>query len=113
MVGEWIRQQILQEVQRARLFSLCADKAADCSNKEQLPLVLRFMDSTNSIGEEFVDFILCDTGTSGSAVASKILEALEGHYWSWEYCWKIQRCYCNHPVNLSEGTMCSSVSTSA
>ena len=30
-----------------------------------------------SIREEFVDFILCDTGTSGSAIADKILAALD------------------------------------
>lgn len=42
-------------------FSVCADEAADSSNKEQLPLVLRFVDATNSVREEFVEF---DTGTS-------------------------------------------------
>ena len=58
-------------------FPVCADVAADSSNKEQLLLVLRFVDATNSVREEFVEFIHCDTGTSGNAVASKILEALE------------------------------------
>ena len=77
--GEWIRKQILHEVHNAKFFSVCADEAADCSNKEQLPLVLRFVDATNSISEEFVDFILCDTGTSGRAIADKILKALEGY----------------------------------
>ena len=75
--GEWIRKQIIQEVQNAKFFSVSADEAADCSNKEQLPLVLRFVDATNSIREEFVEFVFCDTGTSGSAIADKILEGLE------------------------------------
>lgn len=75
--GEWIRNQIVQEVKHAKFFSVSADEAADSSNKEQLPLVLCFVDATNSIREEFVEFILCDTGTSGNAVAGKILEALE------------------------------------
>ena len=40
--------------------------------------MLRFVDATNSeIREEFVEFVFCDTGTSGSAIADKILEALE------------------------------------
>ena len=39
--------------------------------------MLRFVDATNSVREGFVEFILCDTGTSGNAVADKILEALE------------------------------------
>ena len=77
--GEWIRNQILAEVKKAKFFSVCADEAADCSNKEQLPLVLRFVDATNSIREEFVDFFHCDTGTAGSALADKILEALRGY----------------------------------
>ena len=74
--GEWIRNKILAEVKSAKFFSVCADEAAECSNKEQLPLVLRFVDATNSIREEFVDFLLCDTGTAGSSLADKILEAL-------------------------------------
>jgi hypothetical protein len=56
--AEWIREQILDEVRIAKFFSVCADEAADCSNKEQLPLVIRFVDATGSIREEFVDFIL-------------------------------------------------------
>ena len=77
--GEWIRNQILAEVKDAKFFSVCADEVADSSNKEQLPLVLRFVDVTNSIQEEFVDFFHCDTGTAGSALADKILEALRGY----------------------------------
>ena len=62
---------------RGKFFSVCADEAGDSSNKEQLPLVLCFVDATNSVHEEFLEFIHCDTGTSGNAVADKILEALE------------------------------------
>ena len=62
---------------RGKFFSVCTDEAGDSSNKEQLPLVLRFVDATNSVHEEFLEFIHCDTGTSGNAVADKILEALK------------------------------------
>ena len=68
------RKQIIQEVQNAKFCSVFADEAADISNREQLHLV----DPNNTIREEFVDFVSCDTGTSGSAVAHKILEALQG-----------------------------------
>ena len=51
-----------------KFFSVCT---------EQLPLVLCFVDATNSVCEEFVEFIHCDAGTSGNAVAGKILEVLE------------------------------------
>ncbi len=64
--GDWIRAQILEEVKVAKFFAICADEAADCSNKEQLPIVLRFVDMSNTVREEFVDFVLCDTGTTGA-----------------------------------------------
>ena len=43
--------------------------------------MLRFVAATNSIREEFFSnyFILCDTGTSGNAIADKILKTLEGY----------------------------------
>ena len=75
-VGEWIRQQILKEVKEAAFFAICADEAADCSNMEQLPLVLWFVDGSGTIRKEFIDFICCDTGTTGAAIAEKILGAL-------------------------------------
>ena len=56
-IGEWIREKILHEVREAKFFSVIADEAADYSNKEQLPLVLRF--------------IFCNTGTTGSAFSNK------------------------------------------
>ena len=73
-IGNWIRKQ---DVLCARFFSVSADEAADCSNKEQLPFVLRYVDEDNEIQERFVDFILCDTGVTGRVLADKILEALQ------------------------------------
>lgn len=61
--GEWIKEKIVAEVREAKYFSVCADVA----NKEQLPLVLRFVDSSDTLREEFVEFALCDTGTSGTS----------------------------------------------
>lgn len=77
--GEWIRNHIIQEVLEARFFSVCADEATDAANKEQLPLVVRFVDKNDTIREEFVDFVICDTGTTGVALAAKITEALENY----------------------------------
>ena len=42
---------------KCQVFSVSVDEAADCSNKEQLPLVLHFVDATNSIREEFAEFV--------------------------------------------------------
>ena len=46
-VGDWIRNKTIQEVCSAKFFCVGADEAADSSNKEQLPLVLRFVDASN------------------------------------------------------------------
>ena len=77
--GKWIKQQILEVVKSARFFSISADEAADCSNKEQLPIVLRFVDASCTAREEFVAFLLCDTGITGAAIAEKILGGLKGY----------------------------------
>ena len=74
--GEWIQEKILQEVRKAKYFSVCADEAADASNKEQLPLVLRFVDEVGAI-REFVEFILCESGTTGEALTRTIISTLE------------------------------------
>ena len=55
--GEWIKKQLTKEVKKARYFSVCADEAADSANKEQLPLVIRFVDESCTIREEFFEFI--------------------------------------------------------
>ena len=75
--GEWIKEKIVAEVRKAKYFSVCADEAADVANKEQLPLVLRFVDESRTLREEFIEFVLCDHGTSGSAVAEKIIDMVE------------------------------------
>ena len=41
--------------------------------------MLRFVDVSNVVREEFVDFVLCDTGTIGRALADKILETLQDY----------------------------------
>ena len=64
------------EVKAAQYFTVCADEAIDLSNKEQLPLVLRYVDTQGQAREEFIELILCDTGTSGRAIADKILDTL-------------------------------------
>ena len=48
-------KQISEDVITARFFSVSADEAVDCSNKEQLPLVLRYVDEADKIQERFVD----------------------------------------------------------
>ena len=71
--GEEIIAELCREIKAAKLFSVLADEAAGVSNVEQMPLVLRFVDSESRIREEFFGFIACDTGVIGKAIARKIL----------------------------------------
>ena len=50
-----------------------ADGAADISNKENLSLVLRYVDSSKNIREEFVGFRLCGDETIGNAIRVLII----------------------------------------
>ena len=58
--GEWIQKSLIRELVQIQYFAICADEAADSSSKEQLPLVVRFVDDTCIIREEFLEFIVCD-----------------------------------------------------
>ena len=51
----------------------------DVTNKELLPLIIRFVDQSGMIREQFLEFVLCDTSTSGQAIADKIKFTLEKH----------------------------------
>ena len=42
--GEIITASIIEEVKLSKFYLLSADEAQDCSNKEQMPLVLRYVD---------------------------------------------------------------------
>ena len=74
--GDWVRETFLCEVRQQPFYAISADEATDCSNKEQMPFVVRFVDQDNNIREEFLDFILCDEGTTGHAIATKLIEEL-------------------------------------
>ena len=50
------------------MFSVMFDKAADISNKENRSLVLRYVDSSKNIREQFVGFRFCGEETTGNAI---------------------------------------------
>lgn len=74
-IGNHLRDKVLDEIRVAKWFSVLCDEITDISTKEQLSLVIRFVDSSCNIREEFLDFILTDRIT-GEVVARKIKEAL-------------------------------------
>ena len=64
----------------AQWYTVVADEVTDCSNKEQLSLVLRYVDpETLLIREDFVDFLECDIGITGQQLADKITSSLQSY----------------------------------
>ena len=59
----------------APYFSILADEVTDVSNREQLSLVIRFVDSGGNIHEEFLGFHNLQRIT-GEAIASSIPDTL-------------------------------------
>ena len=72
-IASWIRRKLVDEVSKACLFSILADETTDCSNKEQLTLVIRFADNQNQIREEFLDFVEVPS-TTVEALAKLLLK---------------------------------------
>ena len=77
ILGDVIRDEILGEIRKATYFSISADEAADCSNKEQLSLTIRFVDSLDNVCKEFIEFDHCKEGTTGEALAEQIKGRLQ------------------------------------
>lgn len=74
--GQFITDKIVGDVTKARFFSILADEASDINNKEQLSLVIRFVDESNKIREEFLKFVECSEGLSGEGLCKVLLETL-------------------------------------
>ena len=74
-VGKHIVSKIVEEIRMSKIFSIMANEAADISNKENLSLVLRFVDSARN-REEFVGFRLCGEDTSGEAIKDLIINSV-------------------------------------
>ena len=74
--GEQILEHIINEVKEAKFFSVLADEVSDVSSKEQMSMVLRYVDKAGHIHEAFVGFLECDQGTSGQAVCDGIKKTL-------------------------------------
>ena len=63
-------------MKESRVFSVLADELRDCSNTEQMSLVIWFVDKSCQIREEFVQFLECESGTSGQELYLKIVNVL-------------------------------------
>ena len=80
VLGDHVRDKVLLKVRRAQCFTLVADEVTDCSNKEQLGIILRYVDAEDyTINEDFITFLECDSGITGEALAKKMLDFLTQH----------------------------------
>ena len=70
LIGHHIQNKLLLDIQNgSKVFSVIADEARDCSNKEQMPVVFHYVDKEKVIQESFMAFIECDQGTTGEQMA--------------------------------------------
>lgn len=78
LIGDHIKDSIIQEIKEAKDFPILCDEVTDNANLEQLSLVLRFVDKEciHMIREEFVDF-RCTGRITGQVIYSLILEKLD------------------------------------
>ena len=78
ILANQVSHLIISRVKAAKWFSVIADEVTDLSNKEQLSIVLRYVDSeTLLVREDLVGFVECNTGISGHDLATKITNTLE------------------------------------
>ena len=74
--GQVISETIVNDIKESKFFTIIADEAAYSSHKEQMALVLRFVDKNMDIREEFIAFLQCKWGLSGENLAKLLLGAL-------------------------------------
>ena len=78
ILADQVIQSIISRVKAAKWFSVIADEVTDVSNKEQLSIALRYVDSAMLlVREDLVGFFECDTGISGRDLPRKITSTLE------------------------------------
>ena len=62
--------------QESRAFSILVYEVRDCSNTEQVALVIRFIDKSCQISAEIIQFLECEPGTSGQELFLKIVNVI-------------------------------------
>ncbi|XP_065678112.1 uncharacterized protein LOC136093121 [Hydra vulgaris] len=75
--GKTIEEVLINKIKNSDYFSILCDGASDCSNVEQLSLVIRYIDCDNVICEDFLRFIECKSDTTGLSLAQNIVSAID------------------------------------
>ena len=68
--GEIVRKTIVGHMIKASFFSILADGSTDCSNKEQMAFIVRFVDEKSEVREDFLGFFPCKEGVKGAQIAT-------------------------------------------
>ncbi len=84
-IGSFIRNSILKQVKEVKYYSVLCDEVIDVACKQQVSIVLRFVDSDCNIQEEFLDFIKVERIT-GEVLAREIKNVLARHGLDFQNC---------------------------
>ena len=77
VLADQVTTSIIDKVKAAKWFTVIADEVTDVANREQLSIVLRYVDiATLTVREDLVGFFECDTGISGRSLSEKIKSTL-------------------------------------
>ena len=78
VLSDQVRQCIIRRVVDSKWFTVIVDEVTDVSNREQLSIVLLYVDnSTLIVREDQVVFIECDKRISGRDLTNKITGSLK------------------------------------
>ena len=57
ILADIVRKTICEKVKKAGCFSILVDESKDCSKKEQLSFVIRYVDDKGVVNENFLAFV--------------------------------------------------------
>ena len=75
--GRVLTKKVVSEVNHSGVFSGMADESRDCANKEQLAIVVRYVDTNSEAKEKILKFVECDQGVTGADIRDKIVDTLK------------------------------------
>ncbi len=75
LLGMDIRQKIIEEINKAPFYSLMADTTPDASRKDQMSIIIRYVDDSGSVQERLLRMMLAEN-KSGYDLAKNIYDTL-------------------------------------
>ncbi|XP_078401146.1 52 kDa repressor of the inhibitor of the protein kinase-like isoform X2 [Cetorhinus maximus] len=91
-----IREEVLREVRDSNFFSIITDEVINVAGLDHVSLLIRFVDESDCLRQEFVGFIPCEL--DGEFLASRIHETLTEK-------WGLNMYYCRGQAYNGSGTM--------